>query len=172
MGFRRFATTLFALAAISGAAMAQTVTIGAGASGTTVSRQASFPPIGVASSETLQINVANLATASSSGTAASCTGTIAFFGSNGSAIGTATQFTATSGQIVSASLPFSKIGASGTRGEVRAVVTLTFTAGSGVPCTLASSLETYDTGTGVTHVFLGDASELSVPGTGVRAFGR
>jgi hypothetical protein len=42
------------------------------------------------------------------------------------------------------------------------VITLNFTAGSGVPCSLGSSLETYDTSTGVTHVYVAGGG-LSVP---------
>jgi hypothetical protein len=37
------------------------------------------------------------------------------------------------------------------------VVTVTGTTGSGVPCALQSSFETWDTNTGVTHVFLNGA---------------
>ena len=43
----------------------------------------SFGPIGLASSETAQINVVNTAAASSSGTAASCTGSVSFVNASG-----------------------------------------------------------------------------------------
>ena len=144
MHLRRFVFALIPALA----AMAQTTT-----STSTVTRSLSYPPIGLASSETAQINVANLATASSSGTAASCTGTVSFLNASGAAIGSASSFTLTSGQASSVSLPYAKAGGSG-RTEVRALITLTETPGSGIPCDLVSSLETYDTGTGVTHVFL------------------
>src|SRR5689334_8458527 len=83
----------------------------------TVTRQFGFGPMGLASTETAQINVVNTAAASSSGTAASCTGGISFVNASGAAIGSATSFTVGTGQISSVTLPFSKLGASGTRSE-------------------------------------------------------
>jgi hypothetical protein len=168
MLFRRFLFALTAVFALTAAtALAQTTT----SSSSTVTRSLTYPPIGLASSETAQINVANLATASSSGTAASCTGTVSFVSASGAAIGTASSFTLTSGQISSVSLPYSKVGGSG-RTEIRGVIALTETPGSGIPCDLVSSLETYDTGTGVTHVFLsgpGGAYGGQGPGPGFGA---
>ena len=150
MSFRRMALALSAAGALSVmGAVAQTTT----SSTSTVT--SSSGPIGLGSTETLQINVVNVASNSSGGTAASCAGTIGFVNSSGTAIGSATSFTVASGQISSVSLPFSKAGASGTRTEVRAVVTLTVTTGSGAaPCELRSSLETYDSSTGATHAFV------------------
>lgn len=157
MHFRRFVLTLSALAAC---ALAQTTT-----TGSSVTLQSSSAPIGLASSETLQVNVVKVATASSSGTAASCTGTIGFVNSSGTAIGSATSFTVTSGQTFSASLPFAKVGASGTRTEIRGVVTVTDTTGTGAaPCQLTSSIETYDTATGVTHAYLANAGNSGYGG--------
>jgi hypothetical protein len=72
----------------------------------TFTRDFRFPPVGIASTETIQINVVNNASNSSSGTAASCAGTVTFTNASGAAIGTATSFTVTSGQVFSASLPF------------------------------------------------------------------
>ena len=163
MSFRRFVVALSAAGALTAAcALAQTTTTSSTSTVTSTSA-----PIGLASSETLQVNVVNIATAASSGTAASCTGTIGFVNSSGTAIGSATSFTVTSGQIFSASLPFSKVGASGTRTEIRGVVTLTVTSGSGaVPCELRSSLESYDTATGVTHIYLANAVDGSDHGGG------
>jgi hypothetical protein len=112
-----------------------------------------FAPTGLATSETAQINVANVAGASSSGTAASCMGTISFLDASGNTIGTATSFTVTSGQIFSASLPHSSTGASG-RIVIRAVVQLTESSSSSAPCALSSSLEIFDSGTGVTHAVI------------------
>lgn len=161
MSFRRFVLALSAAGALSAiCAAAQTTT-----TSSTATVESSSAPIGLASSETLQLNVVNTATASSSGTAASCTGTIQFVNSSGTVIGSATSFTVTSGQIFSATLPFSKVGASGTRSEVRGVVTLTVSTGSGAaPCHLTSSLESYDTSTGVTHVYLANAVEGGMGG--------
>jgi hypothetical protein len=96
-----------------------------------------FAPTGLAISETAQINVANVARASSSGTAASCTGTISFLDASGNTIGTATSFTVTSGQIVFASLPYSSTGASG-RTVIRGLVQLTESSSSPTHARLAA----------------------------------
>lgn len=146
MLFRKCALPLAAVAALlASSAFAQTST-------TSATHSFDYPPIGLASSETLQINVLNSATASSSGTAASCSGSISFASASGAALGTATSFTVTSGEVFSATLPFSKTGASGTRAEVVGIVAVTTT--SGTPCGLRTSLETFDTATGVTNVYL------------------
>jgi hypothetical protein len=149
MHFQRFALLLIAVSVGTSTALAQHVS-----AGSTVTRDVNLPAVGLASSETAQINVVNLASASSSGTTASCTGTITFYNASGSAIGSTTSFTIGTGQISSASLPYSDTGATG-RTSIRGVVTLTETAGSGVPCALASDIETYDAATGVTHVHAG-----------------
>jgi hypothetical protein len=131
MPFERFVMTLL----LATGAMAQTT-------GAPIARQTNFPPVGLASSETAQVNVVNLAAA------ASCKGSISFFNASGAAIGSAAPFTIATGQIFSASLPFSAAGASGARAVIRGLVTLT-----DATCAVASSLETFDTTTGVTHVF-------------------
>ena len=135
-------------------AIAQTTT-------TPVTRTSNFPMIGLGSSETAQINVTNLAAASSTGTAASCTGSISFFNATGAAIGSATSFTVATGQISSVSLPFAKSGGTGAHTVIRGVVTLTETAG--VPCNLESALEVYDSTTGVTHTTLTSGIAGPVP---------
>jgi len=56
----------------AGAALAQTGT----ATTTTVTRSMTFAPAGLASSETAQVNLVNLASNPTSGTAASCTGSV------------------------------------------------------------------------------------------------
>jgi len=142
MFLRRFLLASMAMCSLTAVgALAQSTT------SSTTTRTISFPLIGLGSTQTAQVNVVNLATASSSGTAASCTGTIAFLNASGSTIGTASSFTVTSGQMYSATLPFSKSGAAGSHGVVRGVVTVT--PASGVPCELESALEVYDTNTGV-----------------------
>lgn len=148
---RSVLVSLAATAWMAMSAFAQTST-------STFTQNFRFPPVGIASTETMQINVLNNATASSSGTAASCTGTITFTSATGTIIGTATSFTVTSGQVFSASLPFSKAGASGTRAEIVGSVQLTVSSSSSTPCSLANSLETFDTSSGVTHIFLGGGS--------------
>ena len=99
---------------------------------TTGTRTITLPPAGLGSTETAQINIVNVAANSSTGTAASCTGTISFLNSAGSTMGSATAFTLSSGQLTSASLPFSSAGLSGVRGEIRAQIALSISAG--VPC--------------------------------------
>jgi hypothetical protein len=128
----------------------------------TINRDSSFPPVGLAPTETLQINVLNTATAATGGTAASCTGTITFSGSTGSVIGTATPFTVGSGQVASAKLPFSSSGATG-RVEIVGSIQSTITFPQKAPCSLVFSLETFDTSTGVTHIFLGNAAANPIP---------
>jgi hypothetical protein len=115
-----------------------------------------LPPVGLAVTETAQVNVVNTAATSSDGTAASCTGSIAFYNAGGSIIGTATSFAVGTGQIFSVRLPYASAGASGSRTVVRVEIASAATiAGFGVPpCALASSLETYDSATGVTHAFV------------------
>ena len=135
---------------------------------TTTTRSFSYPPAGLGSSETAQLTVLNKATASSSGAAASCTGSLAFVSVSGATIGTATSFTVTSGQISSVSLPFSRVGATGLRTEIVGVVSLTTTSGSNVPCELVTSLETYDTSSGATHLHLDQNGGLEGPGPGGR----
>lgn len=118
-----------------------------------------LPPVGVASSETVQVNVVNNANTPTAPDAAAplCSGTIAFYSASGSIIGTATSFAIGNGQIFSASLPYSATGATGARTVVRVTITLTATWAGIVPppaCALGSSLETFDTLTGATHAFV------------------
>ena len=129
---------------------------------TTGTRTITLPPAGLGSTETAQINIVNVASNSSTGTAASCTGTISFLNSAGATIGSATTVTLSSGQLLSASLPFSSAGLSGVRGEIRGQIALTVT--SGVPCAPSFSFETFDTSSGATHIYL--ASPGGGPGFG------
>jgi hypothetical protein len=160
LSIQRFYRLLTAAAFTAAAALSQTTASG------TVTETSNTPAIGLASSETAQINVVNVASNSSSGTAASCTGTISFLNASGTVIGTATPFTVASGVIASVSLPFAKAGVTGTRTEIRGVVARTVTLNSGVPCGLEATLETYDTSTGVTHVYLSNVSAPNAPNGG------
>ena len=125
---------------------------------TMMTRQVSFPPVGVALTETMQVNLFNQATVSNNGNAnaPSCTGSVSFVDATGKAIaGTGGNFTVASGQTQSISILGAKANASsttGSRAEVRAVVTLNVV--HGTPCSLVDSLETFDSTTGATHVFL------------------
>jgi hypothetical protein len=132
------------------AAACLSVTLSAQTSTSSSTITHALPPVGLAATETLQINLLNTAAASSSGTAASCTGSVSFANATGTAIGSATSFTISSGEVVSVTLPFAKSGLTA-RGEIVPSFTLTIT--SGTPCALSTSLETYDTSSGVTHVY-------------------
>jgi hypothetical protein len=126
---------------------------------TILATSSNVPPVGLAMSETAQVNVVNTAVASSSvsGTATgpSCSGSIAFYNNNGTIIGSATSFTVTTG-FFSVTLPYSSTVGSGARTVIRAVITneTPITAFGIPPCDLAFSLETYDSKSGVTHVFV------------------
>jgi hypothetical protein len=162
---QRYLYSFFAVAVLAGGAWAQTTT-----TTTTITQTLNLPPIGLASSETAQINVTNLAANSSNGTAASCTGSISFVNGSGATIGTATSFTVAAGKTDSVTLPYSATSASG-RTEIRGVITLTITSGMPAPCNLVSSLETYDTSSGVTHAFVaGPSGAAAVHPTPVAVF--
>lgn len=160
---RQIVLAIAAAGLAASGALAQTIT-----TPSPVTRTSSFVPVGLAASESAQINVVNLAQpATSGGTAPSCTGTISFLNSKGTAIGSATSFTLGSGQMASATLPYSSTASSG-RTEIRGVVTLTSTPGSGARCSLSSSMETFDTSNSVTHVFI-EGPQVAPGGPG---FGR
>jgi hypothetical protein len=119
-----------------------------------------FPVVGLASTETIGVNLVNGDSNPTNGNAASCAGSVAFMNSAGATIGTATPFTLAAKVATSINLPFSGSGLTGIRGLIRAVVTSTTT--SGIPCSLSYSLNTFDTGTGATHVFLVGAPPVSI----------
>jgi hypothetical protein len=150
----------------------------------------SFPPVGLASPETLQVNVANpistflgispigvttialpttesgsttTPTTTSPVTTTSCTGTINFTNAAGASVGAPVPFTVSAGQVFSAPLPFSMTGYTGFRGEIQASVQGTTTLPSSNVCSLTMSLETFDTNTGVTHVFLTAPNSTPIP---------
>jgi hypothetical protein len=125
----------------------------------TFSRSFSFPPVGLAGGETMQISLVNLAAdvGPNSGltpVAASCTGSVSFVNAAGAAIGDPSMFSVGSGVTQSISLPFANSGISNMRGEVRAVVALTVADALGAPpCSLTISLEVFDS-SNITHVYL------------------
>jgi hypothetical protein len=137
-----------------------------------------LPVVGLASSETAQVNVVNLASTFlfiigdfSSGTTAACTGAISFYDSSGNAIGSATSFTINSGQIFSATVPYSAIvpadrpPTGNGRTTIRATVALNRTTSGGIPCSPSSNIETFDTASGVTHVHVESGGTfLGLPG--------
>ena len=134
--------TFLVVAGIS-SALAQTAT--------TTNRQFAFPPVGLGSSETAEVNLINVASNVTNGAAASCTGNVTFTNAAGTTLGTPTAFTLASGQVATARLPFASLGASGTRGVVRAVVNETVPAAPRPPCALEFTFQTFDTGTGANH---------------------
>jgi hypothetical protein len=130
------------------ALMAQPPTPAAG------TRQFSFPPVGLAFVETMQINLFNQAASAPNGTAASCIGTVSFLDLNGKEIPkSGGNFTVATGDTQSITLLGTAVNTSlGARAEIRAVVSLTIA--HGTPCSLVQSLETFDSSTGATHVYL------------------
>jgi hypothetical protein len=121
-------------------------------------RNMTFAPVGVASSETIQVNLAFetsptavvISSTPPSAPVVSCSGTISFNVSGAKVQPAQVKFSVTPGEIFSTSLPWSGLGASG-RPEVLASISLTQT--TGTVCNVTASLETYDPSTGVTHVF-------------------
>ncbi|MGA3189616.1 MAG: hypothetical protein ABSF22_21125 [Bryobacteraceae bacterium] len=140
---------LFALAAIlTGSAFAQNATISRTSSFT-------FPLVALAPTENIEVNLINLATNPTNGNASSCTGTVTFStASQGTAIGGATSFTLAADAVASItpSVASNVITAGANRVLLKVVVASTTT--PSVPCSLSYALNTFDSTTGVTHVFL------------------
>ena len=118
-----------------------------------------FSPVGVGSTETVQINVANIASNGADGTAASCTGSIAFSNSSGGPVQVSSgelsvNFSVAAGQSFSVPLVFNVISSPTARAVVIGVISLN---APQAPCSFRYSLETYDTATGATHLFVNNA---------------
>lgn len=156
MSFRRF--LLISAAVVSSAITplcAQVTTIPI-----SIARDRVFPPVGLGSTETASITVVNSATASlPAGTsvtplpAPSCAGTISFSNASG-AIQTPVSFTLASGEFKTVTLPFASAGLTGNRGEIQGRISLNNPTAERAPCSLMSSMETYDSTTGATHAVL------------------
>ena len=147
--------SLFLMCTFAACALAQ------GSTGTsTITRNYSFPPVGLASSETAQVNVVNIAQASTAAgaTAPACTGTVTFTDAGGTTVGKAASFTTTGSQVSSTQLTAAELGVTGARAEFVASVQSTSSIPSKAPCALVFSLETFDSSTGVTHVYLGNSA--------------
>ncbi len=136
-----------------------------------------LPPVSVAPSETVQLNLSNVATVPPSGGPPPwCSGAITFYGAGGLPIvatfyeGAGFPLTpgvdgslgfGVGGAILSVSLPYSAFGSSNRRATVRVEITVSPIAGPsplgwGSPqdCKLVTSLEVFDTATGVTHAIV------------------
>jgi hypothetical protein len=171
MRFQNFVPLLMVVGLWTGAALAQNAALPI-----SFSRTVNLPVVGLANSETAQVNVVNLAPSAqpvstgstpSGGNTASCTGGITFYDISGNAITSSSSFTIGTGQIFSATLPYSQVPAASTsasgRTAIRAVVTFMGTASLTSVCSLASNIETFDTSTGVTHVHV-EGSTLPLAG--------
>jgi hypothetical protein len=130
---------------------------------TTRTTDYTFPLVGLGSTETIGVNLINLASNTSNGTASSCTGSVTFINAAGTTIGTATTFTLAAHAVTSINLPFSSSGISGIRGLIRTV--LATTTSYNVPCSLSYTLNTFDTSSGVTHVFISGSGPVVQPFT-------
>jgi hypothetical protein len=130
----------------------------------TFTRSYSFPPVGLASSETAQVNVVNIAAGSTAAnaTATTCAGTVTFANASGKTIGTPVSFTTTGSEVFSTQLTFSQLAATGTRGEFVASVQVAGSVAVRAQCSLVFSLETFDDTTGATHVYLGNSAASAV----------
>jgi hypothetical protein len=133
----------------------------------TFSSSINLPVVGLGSTQTLEVDVVNLASNTSSGTKASCSGSISFLNSSGATIGSSTAITSLgAGAAASAALPFASSGGTGTRTLVRAVVTLTTTVTTGVqtaPCSLQATMSLFETGTGATDAVIQGSTTVSSP---------
>ena len=128
--------------------------------GFTTTSSSSFPPVGIGTTETVQVILSNTATVPSNAAvvstepAPSCKGSVAFYNASGTIIGTATSFTLTTGQISQVNLPYASAAPTSVREMIRAVVSLTTTFPGPAPCSLSYSLATFDTATGATHAIV------------------
>ncbi len=119
-----------------------------------------LPVVGLASSETAQVNVASpgFTGINDAPFPTPCTGTITFYNASGAAIGSSTSFSIDLAQVSSATLPYSDVtGTSGTaRTTIRARVT------TNTACSVTANIETFDTASGVTHVHVEGSSTLGI----------
>jgi len=127
---------------------------------TTSQRTVNLPVVGLASSETAQVNVASpgFTGVTNAPFPTPCTGTITFYDGSGAAIGSPASFSITLAQVASASVPYSDV--PGTSGNSRTIVRARVTTNSG--CSVTANIETFDAATGVTHVHIEGGSTLAI----------
>ena len=134
--------------------------------GTTMStalmlRNFTFPPVGLASSETAQVNIVNVASVANAAIAKPvCAGTITFTNASGAAVADPVSFTTTGSQVFSTQLSFSKLASAGVRAEFVASILQNLAVPPSGFCSMAFSLETFDTSTGATHIVFGNSSAV------------
>jgi hypothetical protein len=123
-----------------------------------------LPPLNLAASETVQIGLVSSAAGYSESPGA-CTGSVSFYGANGSVIGVPTAFNIDKRPLIfSAQLPYAATGANVPRSAVSAQIALTASPitvaylSATPPCVIAFSMKTFDTATGVTHAFVAGQS--------------
>jgi hypothetical protein len=123
-----------------------------------------FPLVAVAvGSEGIEVNLINLASNPTNGNPASCTGSVAFSTvSQGTVISGTTDFTLAAGAATSIMPTAGNNIATTPPNRVLLKVVVTSTNTSGVPCSLAYTLNTFDSTTGATHVFLVGASPATI----------
>lgn len=124
-------------------------------------RNFTFPPVGLASSETAQLNVVNVASVANAAIAKPvCAGTVTFTNASGVVIGDPISFTTTGSQTFSTQLTFPKLASAGVRAEFVASILQNLAVPPSGFCSMAFSLETFDTATGVTHTVLGNSAAV------------
>jgi hypothetical protein len=107
-----------------------------------------LPPLGLAPTETLQVNLTLAGTATPS-----CTGYVDFYDTSGVSIGNAANLTVSAEQTFSASLSYPSTAGFGSRVMVRPDLTF-WSFPPPTPCLPLFSLEIVDTASGATHAFL------------------
>jgi hypothetical protein len=131
---------------------------------TAASRTVNLPVVGLASSETAQVNVASpgFSGIADAPLPTPCTGTIAFTNASGAAIGSPTSFSITLAQVSSATVPYSAVvpGDPPPTGNGRTIIRATVTTNAACPVT--ANMETFDTATGVTHVHVEGGSTVGI----------
>lgn len=136
-------------------------------------RSANFGPVGVGSTETLQVTVLNNASnllplASLIATPGPCTGSVSLFDASGKQIGSASSFSVAPGEMQSLKFGFGQLASSGSGVELRGVISITPSTPSF--CPLSYAVETFDTSSGSTHLYFnGVVSGFAVPLTAGRS---
>jgi hypothetical protein len=120
-----------------------------------------IPAVGVAPTESVQVNVTNMAPLSpNGGVEPNCSGIILFYYSPANSPNSVlpfaeTGFSVASGQSFSFSAPYSSTSGTGGRQVIRAAINLAITTSGTTPaCILVSSVETFDTSSSVVHAVI------------------